>query len=209
LPTHIIAPTIHNMNESPIFTVLHETTKSSLTKCKFDNPTLMQLCIDDVKDKLLIKPPIYLYNKTLHQRRDVAFFSNTSRGYEYSGQIATSQPLSTSLTTLLETVNAMFGASFNGILVNRYDDGENYISAHSDDERNLDAVGVVAISVGQTRTFRIREKDTKKIVIDVEMEDMDIIHMRGEFQKEFTHEIPPTKKALAVRYSFTFRNHRN
>ena len=31
--------------------------------------------------------------------------------------------------------------------------------------------------------------------------------MAGNFQKEFTHEIPIEKKVKEVRYSFTFRTH--
>ena len=31
--------------------------------------------------------------------------------------------------------------------------------------------------------------------------------MAGDFQKEFTHEIPIEKKVEGVRYSFTFRRH--
>ena len=34
-----------------------------------------------------------------------------------------------------------------------------------------------------------------------------IIHMGGEFQREFTHEIPIEKKKQGLRYSFTFRHH--
>ena len=31
--------------------------------------------------------------------------------------------------------------------------------------------------------------------------------MVGDFQKEFTHEIPVEKKVTMERYSFTFRKH--
>ena len=31
--------------------------------------------------------------------------------------------------------------------------------------------------------------------------------MKGEFQKEFTHEIPVQKKVKNCRYSLTFRKH--
>jgi len=34
-----------------------------------------------------------------------------------------------------------------------------------------------------------------------------IIHMGGDFQKEFTHGIPVEKKVKGVRYSLTFRSH--
>jgi alkylated DNA repair dioxygenase AlkB len=108
---------------------------------------------------------------------------------------------------LLNTINEKFDSQFNGILVNRYKDGSENIGAHSDDEKNLDEIGVVCISYGAARTFRIRNKSTKEKVLDVLTEDNKIIHMGGDFQKEFTHEIPVQKKVLGTRYSFTFRKH--
>jgi alkylated DNA repair dioxygenase AlkB len=101
----------------------------------------------------------------------------------------------------------LYGAEFNGILVNRYTCGSDYISAHSDDESKLDKVGVVSVSYGAMRTFRVRDKKTKKIMIDVPMISGKLLHMGGNFQLEFTHEIPAEKKVYEVRYSFTFRRH--
>ena len=74
--------------------------------------------------------------------------------------------MTTSLLALLAQINDFFGTEYNGILVNKYKTGEDYISAHSDDEKCLNDVGVVAISYGATRKFRIRDKRTKKIVRD-------------------------------------------
>jgi alkylated DNA repair dioxygenase AlkB len=40
------------------------------------------------------------------------------------------------------------------------------------------------------------------------MKSCDIIFMSGDFQKEFTHEIPKQLKIKEPRYSFTFRHHK-
>lgn len=189
-------------------TIIIQTPNSFLSKTTFADEGLLSRCIDDVKNNLLVNPPIQIYGKTVYQHRSIGFFSNTSIGYRYSGQIAKSQPLSSNLENLLNQVNQLYGANFNGILINRYNNGKDYIGAHSDDESNLDAIGVVAISVGQTRTFRIRTKNDKKIHTDIEMNNLDVIHMGGDFQKEFTHEIPISKKINGVRYFFTFRMHK-
>ena len=93
-------------------------------------------------------------------------------------------------------------------MINKYDGGSEYLSKHSDDETGLDPrVGVVAISYGAVRKFRIRDKKTGKIVMDIPTESNKMIQMYGHFQKEFTHEIPVEKKVNGVRYSFTFRKH--
>jgi alkylated DNA repair dioxygenase AlkB len=65
----------------------------------------------------------------------------------------------------------------------------------------------MSISHGVVRTFRIRDKLTKKIVMDIPTTSNSIIHMGGAFQKEFTHGIPVEKNVTGVRYSITFRTH--
>ena len=186
---------------------LLKTELSVLTTQFLPEPEVLKQCVTEVQDKLLVKPPIVVYGKVCHQHRDIGFFSNTSKGYQYSGQLASSQPLTSGLTSLLQTVNALYSAEFNGILVNRYNDGSDYISAHSDDESKLDKVGVVSVSYGGVRTFRIRNKKTKAIVANVPMVSGLLVHMGGHFQKEFTHEIPLEKRIDDCRYSFTFRKH--
>jgi len=162
---------------------------------------------EEINDKLLVNPPIIVYGRKCHQHRGIAFFSNESIGYKYSGQMAKSQKLTNDLKVLLDYINKKFNSDFNGILVNKYLKGTDYISRHSDDETGLSNVGVLAISYGAVRKFRIRDKETKKIVKDIPTLSNKIIHMGGEFQKEFTHEIPIEKKVRNVRWSFTFRKH--
>jgi alkylated DNA repair dioxygenase AlkB len=118
-----------------------------------------------------------------------------------------SKPLSQSMSELLHIVNKDTCAEFNGILVNKYMDGNDYISAHSDDETGLDSVGVVSISYGSERIFRIRNKETKVIMCDESTTHCSILHMGGDFQKLYTHEIPIQKKIKEPRISFTFRKH--
>ena len=65
----------------------------------------------------------------------------------------------------------------------------------------------MAISYGTVRKFRIREKQTNKIIKDIPTISNKIIHMGGNFQSEFTHEIPVEKKAKGTRFSLTFRKH--
>jgi alkylated DNA repair dioxygenase AlkB len=168
---------------------------------------IIDKCIEEVKDCLDIKPPIKFMGKIVYQQRDVGFFSNETEGYYYSGKLASSKPLKPNLVELLKIVNTLFGSSFNGILVNRYNDGTNYISEHSDNENTLDDVGVVAISYGAIRKFRIRNKITKEKVIDIPTTSYSLIQMGGNFQNEFLHGIPIEKKIMDVRYSLTFRKH--
>lgn len=186
---------------------------------------LIDKCIEDIKDNLDIRPPIKIYGKTVHQNRDVSFFSDESKGYYYSNQLRPSKPLTKNLKLLVDIINNYHTSSFNGILINRYNTGEETIGPHSDSEEGLDPNGgVVSISVGTIRKFRIRSKKkdllysinndskqysikSKKIIKDVFTLPYHSIKMAGNFQKEFTHEIPKEKTKDGVRYSFTFRKH--
>ena len=197
---------------------LIRTSKSFLTKRTVNDKDLIpdtnapvlpviKEIIDDIADKLIVKPKIILFGKECSQQRDVGFFSNESEGYKYSNKLMASQPLTDNMKLLLEFVNNLYSSEYNGILINRYDSGEQYIGAHSDDETSLDKNGVIALSYGAERKFRIRDKITKKIRLDVHLSHLSIIHMGGEFQKEFTHEVPVEKKVKGKRISLTFRKH--
>lgn len=168
---------------------------------------LMKRCIAEIKDDLDSNQPIKMYGKIVYQQRDIGFFSNESIGYYYSRQLSRAKPLKSNCFTLMTKINERFGTKYNGILVNRYNGGKNYISDHSDDEKNIDEGGVIAISYGAVRKFRIRDKLTKKIIMDIPTTSGSIIHMGGDFQKEFTHGIPVEKKVEGIRYSLTFRKH--
>ena len=178
-----------------------------LDKSIFINKELLENCITDVEPQLEEKPEIIIFGKICKQQRNVGFFSNESIGYKYSKKMMDSKPLTSALCELLDIVNKKTGAEFNGILVNKYINGRDYISAHSDDESGLDTVGVVSISYGAERLFRIRNKETKEIVCDELTTHCSILHMGGNFQKLYTHEIPIQKKISEPRISFTFRKH--
>jgi len=184
-----------------------KTDLSFLNSCMIDDISILANCIPEIDFKLIPKPCVYYYGKTAIQHRDIGFFSNTSIGYYYSGQLTKSIPLTTNLSILLDKVNKVFNSNFNGILINKYNDGTEYVGAHSDNIQYLDSIGVVAISYGTIRKFRIRDKETRKIVKDIPTEEGLFIHMGGNFQKEFTHEIPKQMKIKGCRYSFTFRKH--
>jgi hypothetical protein len=98
---------------------------------------------------------------------------------------------------------------FNSMLLNFYDDGNDYIGSHSDSEKGINQnYPILSCSFGATRTFRVRDLN-KQIVLDHQMEDMTYLVMRGDFQKEFKHEVPKISgakgKTVGPRVNVTFR----
>lgn len=171
-----------------------------------------------LKDYILSLPLVKypkgkLFGKDITFHRWMGFFSNTSEGYKFSGQTIKTGGLCPTLQALLDAVNNelkdILDTPFNGILINVYTSGEDYISAHSDDEKELGNKKIVAaISLGQERTFRIRDKKTKEIKLNLPTEDGQLLVMSGNFQQKYTHEIPIEKKKNGIRVSCTFRYHK-
>ena len=136
--------------------IVIQTQRSSLKLIKHNYKELIEKIIEEIKEKLEVKPEIIVFGKVCNQNRNIAFYSNDSIGYHYSNRLLRSKPLTVNIQMLLNYINEKFNSDFNGILINQYMDGNDYISAHSDDETNLGTIGVVALSYGAQRNFRIR-----------------------------------------------------
>ena len=88
--------------------------------------------------------------------------------YYYTGRIHEAKPLPSILEPLMNWANETTDfprrkpeadVKFNQVLLNFYMDGNHYIGRHSDDERQLvSGSSIFSASVGETRTFRIRNK---------------------------------------------------
>lgn len=198
--------------EDEIKTII-ETEKSFLQIRQFPEKELLEKCVEEImkdEDSLEKRPPIKIFGKEVHQPRNVGFFSNEAKHYKYSGREHDSKKLTENLARMLDLVNQLYDSDYNGILVNEYVNGDDNIGAHSDNESELiKGVGVVALSWGESRKFRIREKQTKEIIKDIFTENGELMQMGGQFQKEFTHEIPKEPNKKGKRISFTFRKHTN
>lgn len=194
--------------------LISESGKSELRilKKKYLPKELINQVEEEIEDlKLDHKPSLgNIFGKERFSPRDVGFFSDEVDKYSYSKSSRPAKPLLPEMKKLLKWINKNLckEVKFNGILVNRYEDGKSYIGKHSDDEKELiPDVGVIALSFGATRKFRIRDKKSGKIIIDVPAKDGELIWMWGNFQKEYTHEIPIESKITEERISYTFRYH--
>lgn len=186
---------------------------ASLLTAYFPFEGLARDCVTAVRDLLVKNPPIKIYGKPYIQHRSVGFFSfdPAVKSYNYStGNEMPAQAPPTALRLLMEAMKGT-GGDYNAVLVNCYTDGSDYIGAHSDKADFIcPKTGVVSLSVGNTRIFRVRDKTTKAIVCDVPLLSGMLCAMTGpEFQTRYTHEIVKIANAgFSPRYSFTFRKHK-
>lgn len=199
--------------------VLLQTDSSSLSQVPLHKElrALADQCIKDACPLMVKRPPLgkKLFGRECFQPRNVVYLSDGtedgtedgSESYTYSGTTMYRKPLPESFKYLLKHVNGIFDAEYNGILVNQYVNGLDSIGRHRDDEDGLDeCAGVVALTIGAERKFRIRDKN-KILVLDVPTLSYHFLQMSGKFQEEFTHEIPKQPRVTGERWSITFRRH--
>ena len=144
-----------------------------------DKELLLKSCTEGIKDNL---------NVSSH--RQLAFFSDDYDGIYYYGKwaLTKSQRLTPALGTMLQLINDYFNADCNGIIVNRYEDGSNYIINHRDSKNHSDA-GVFLISYGTKRNFRVFSKVDGTLIKNVDLNHGELLHMGGDFQAEFEHDV--------------------
>lgn len=175
--------------------------------------SLLIQAIAECKNLLEIKPECIVFGKVRNQQRDVGFFSNVPNGYRYANQQSKTIPLTPTLSHILAIINAHFaplGISFNGILLNRYNNGEDYVGPHSDKTDGLNHNYILTVGYGAMRKFRVIYKQTDEKITDILFNSGDAYLMSGNFQNEFKHSIVKCalSKCNSVRYSFTFRSHK-
>jgi len=95
----------------------------------------------------------------------------------------------------------------NYLLLNKYSDGNQYISYHADNEVIKDDDVIVSVSLGATRKFLIRpkNKDSLEKTISLELQHGDLVVMDGTMQRYYKHSVPKTTKKVGPRINLTFR----
>ena len=107
----------------------------------------------------------------------------------------------------MDTVNTRMETDNNAALCNDYPDGGHTLGHHHDEDSGLpNNKAVVAVSLGESRDFQIKENATGKLV-NIPTKHGYALTMHGNFQKTHTHAIPARKKAKGGRFSITFRKH--
>ena len=175
-----------------------ETSTSFLKIYSFSDHELLNNCIKEIENRRL----------SVHRYRKVGFFSDDYKGNYLYGRmkIAETKLLSPSLKILLDKINEVFETDYNGVLVNEYKDGNYYIEKHRD-SKNHPKNGVLIISYGATRTFRVFD-DTKG-VIEIPLIHGQVLHMSESFQKEFEHDLKKEPEIKDKRYSLSFHKYMN
>ena len=144
------------------------------------------------------KPGVFGYM----QPRLTASYGDKGVSYRYSGTVNVALPWTDTLLEIKQKIETVQG-SYNYCLLNRYRSGADSMGSHSDDEPEMGNV-IGSLSLGATRTFRIRHNATKETQT-FPVGNGTLIIMAGTMQQFWKHEVPKTKENVGERINLTFR----
>lgn len=172
----------------------------------FDLPPELTLTEDKINTLIKMRPQeeqfVKVYGKE-HQipRSHEAF----GMDYKFSGTVCKSKPIPGIFKPIRKYLAKKYKVDFDGILVNWYANGKEYIGFHSDDERQIvPNTPVVAVSFGAKRDFLLKNKETKKNTT-IELENNTVLVMKPGCQQKYKHSLPKRSKVEEPRVSVTFR----
>ena len=132
--------------------------------------------------------------------------------YPYSkGVVLKAAPMPDYLQAVIDRIAAEGFGKFNAVLINRYRDGSDYISPHSDDDYGDPQPTIPSLTLGAARQFRLAKKVSgskldKSTTVEYLPHHGDLLVMRGRTNAEWQHWIPKTSKPVGERINLTFRN---
>jgi alkylated DNA repair dioxygenase AlkB len=136
------------------------------------------------------------------QPRLTAAYGDENTSYSYSGTENPALPWTSTLLEIKSRIEAIQG-SYNYCLLNRYRNGADSVAWHADNEPEMGPV-IGSLSLGATRTFRIRHNTSREIRAFT-LEHGTLIIMSRTMQQFWKHEVPKTKEIVGERINLTFR----
>ena len=149
---------------------------------------------------------INFYGKRNPLPRLTAWYGDSGKAYTYSGIKSQPNEWNKGLLFLKDAVEACAGVQFNSVLLNWYRDGEDSLSWHADNEKELGLNPTIAsANFGATRDFLLRRKSDVSQRITLPLKHGTLLLMKGELQHFWEHSVPKRKNVRQSRFNLTFR----
>ncbi|WP_306521078.1 alpha-ketoglutarate-dependent dioxygenase AlkB [Rheinheimera sp.] len=151
------------------------------------------------------QPQLWLFGKAVCIPRRQVWMGDAHCSYRYSGVTFQPEPWHPLVWQLTLWVNRQLKQQFNAVLLNLYQQGDDHMGWHSDDEPELGiAPDIASLSLGQSRRFDLKHK-TADHQLSLMLEDGDLLLMRAPCQQFWQHRVPKQAKAGSARLNLTFR----
>lgn len=146
-----------------------------------------------------------IFGKKIITKRQIAWYGDSNFKYTYSNSTKDALLWTKELFELKNLVQSITNQEFNSCLLNLYHNGEQGMSWHSDDEKELRPDGYIAsLSLGAERKFVFKHK-TNNEKVSLILENGSLLLMGGKVQKYWLHSLPKSKIITEPRINLTFR----
>ena len=150
---------------------------------------------------------VRFYGKTYPVPRKTAWYGYEGFNYSYSGITCFPEVWTKELLEIKSQIEQFIPEEdFTSVLLNLYNNGNDKMGWHADDEKELGTNPIIAsISFGAERTFQLKHNSDKTQKKNIVLEHGSLLIMRGTTQHFWKHQIPKTSKAVGSRINLTFR----
>jgi alkylated DNA repair dioxygenase AlkB len=146
-----------------------------------------------------------LFGKHIVTKRKTAWYGDSNYVYIYSNTEKKALPWTKELVKVKQIVENLSNTKYNSCLLNLYNDGNEGIGWHSDDEKSIEENSAIAsVSFGAERNFSFKHKQSKKTT-SVLLEHGSLLLMKSATQKNWLHCLPKSTKITLPRINLTFR----
>jgi alkylated DNA repair dioxygenase AlkB len=115
--------------------------------------------------------------------------------YTYSRRTYQPTAWTPTLVKLKADIETATRTKFNSVLLNRYEDENDSVGWHADDEPEMSQEHAIAsLSLGATRSFQMRKGD--RPIQTIELVHGSLLVMHPRMQQEWKHRVPKTMKPL-------------
>ena len=150
---------------------------------------------------------VNFYGKTYSVPRKTAWYGYEGFNYSYSGINCLPEIWTKELLEIKFQIEKFItGEDFTSVLLNLYNDGNDKMGWHADNEKELGENPTIAsVSLGETRRFDIKHRQNPDLNFKFGLTSGSLLIMRGALQHHWVHQIPAQKKVKNPRINLTFR----
>jgi hypothetical protein len=110
------------------------------------------------------------------------------------------------LDAVRRALEALTGARFSHVLLNRYRNGNDSVAWHHDREvDHLQRPVIASLTLGATRAFDLRPKSERSKIVSIDLDHGDLLVMRGDTQTNWEHRVAKNPRIAGERINLTFR----
>ncbi len=148
---------------------------------------------------------VKIFGKHIIMNRKMCWMGDVDKTYNYSNVIRIPVEWNPYVLNIKNKIEYHINRKFNSCLLNFYNDGNDGMGWHSDNEKELGSdILIASLSLGANRQFYFRHNSTKE-KIKLVLNGGSLLLMDDASQRHWQHSLPKSKKITEPRINLTFR----